>query len=108
MLKSPQKKYLRLLAYLSGFFLTVHMAFPSYFNSQFLGQYLNDRSIGFVYIVASLITILFITYTPKIIRQLGLKQTIVWLAIADAAAIFPLAFIKSPTWAIAFLSSITL
>jgi len=102
MLKSPQKKYLRLLAYLSGFFLTVHMAFPSYFNSQFLGQYLNDRSIGFVYVVASIITILFITYTPKIIRQLGIKQTIVWLAITDAATIFPLAFIKNPAWAIVF------
>jgi len=102
MLKSPQKKYLRLLAYLSGFFLTVHMAFPSYFNSQFLGQYLNDRSVGFVYIIASLITIIGIIYTPKMIRQLGIRRTMVWLSIADAAAIFPLAFIKSPAWAIAF------
>lgn len=102
MIKEPTKKYLRLLAYLSGFFLTVHMAFPSYFNSQFLGQYLSDSQVGFIYIIASLITIVLITYTPKMIRQLGLRRTIFWLTLANAAAIFPLAFIKTPGWALFF------
>ncbi|MCX6713025.1 MAG: MFS transporter [Candidatus Vogelbacteria bacterium] len=105
MLKGSAKKYLRLLTYLSGFFLTVHMAFPSYFASQFLGQYLSNRQVGFVYIVASLITILFIIYTPRIIRRIGLVKTVVLLTIADLVAILPLPFIKDPSWAISFFTA---
>jgi len=90
MIKEPSKKYLRLLTYISGFFLSVHMAFPSYFSAQFLGQYLSTARIGAVYIISSIITILLIAYIPKIIRRFGLLKTITYLTIIDVLAVFPL------------------
>lgn len=90
------KKYLRLLTYLSSFFLTVHIAFPSYFNAQFLGQFLKDDQIGIIYAVSSAITILLITYTPRLIRKIGLLKTISLITILDLLAVIPIAFIKNP------------
>lgn len=94
--KETNKKYLRLLTYLSSFFLTVHIAFPSYFNAQFLGQFLKDDQLGLIYATSSILTILFITYTPKLIYKIGLLKTISLITILDLFAILPIAFIKDP------------
>jgi len=96
MTKEPTKKYLRLLAYLSGFFLTIHMAFPSYFNAQFLGQFLPDNKIGITYAISSLLTIALITYIPRVIRKIGLLKTIYATSIVTLCATLPMAFIKNP------------
>jgi MFS family permease len=95
MLKEPTKKYLRLLTYLSTFFLTVHIAFPSYFNAQFLGQYLKDDQIGIIYAISSLLTILFITNVPKLIRKIGILKTISLITFLDLLAIIPIAFVEN-------------
>lgn len=96
MKKEPSKQYLRLLTYLSSFFLTVHIAFPSYFNAQFLGQFLPTDQIGFIYSLASLFTIILIVYTPRLIRKIGLFKTITLITFIDLLAIIPIAFTKNP------------
>lgn len=97
--KGIEKKYLRLLTYLSGFFLTIHMAFPSYFNAQFLGQFIKTDQIGIIYAISAILTILLIINVPKLIRKIGLSKTISLITILDLLAVIPVAFIKNP-WVI--------
>jgi len=102
MLKEPTKKYLRLLTYLSGFFLSIHIAFPSYFNSKFLSQFLKNDQIGIIYITAAIITIFSIIYIPKLIHKIGLLKTISLITFIDLLAIAPIAFLKNPAIILVF------
>lgn len=100
MRQNSDKKYLRLMAYLAGFFLTVHVAFPSYFNAQFLEQFVGEKWVGMIFALSSLLTIIMIVSLPKITRRFGLSRTILGFSLLDILLVLSLVFSSSAFWAV--------
>ncbi len=84
------KKYLRLLTYISGFFLTVSASFPSYFNAEFLGRFVGASRVGLIFAGASLLTIVGISLVPELIRKLGLLKTLTILTGVNVLLVIPI------------------
>jgi MFS family permease len=64
---------------LVSFFLSLHVALPSYFNSSFLTQFTSEENLSFIYIVQSMITILGLLSMHKILRKFGNYRTALFL-----------------------------
>jgi len=100
-------KKLRLVAYLAGFFLTLHLALPVYIGSSFLSQYMGAGSVGAIYIIASGLGILTLATLPQIVRRNGIKFSNLWLIVAEALAFLILIYFNSPLAVIAAFIAIS-
>ncbi len=60
---------------LVGFFLSLHLALPSYFNSSFFSQFTDEENLGFIYIIQSILTIVGLLFIHKILRKFGNYRT---------------------------------
>ncbi len=60
---------------LVSFFLSLHVALPSYFNSSFLTQFTDQENLSFIYIVQSILTIIGLLSMHKILRKFGNYKT---------------------------------
>ena len=64
-----------------GFIYTLHLVIPMYSNSNFLSVYANEETIGYIYMLASALSILGFLVVPSIIRRYGNYSTALALII---------------------------
>lgn len=59
------------LTYLLGFLFYLHSYLPAYINSSFLEQYINERAVGILFIISSIIAIFGFIYAEKLLVKYG-------------------------------------
>src|SRR3990167_7310658 len=59
------------LIYLGGFLLAAHYALVVYVNSSLLKQFINDKTLSFLYILGSLFSIITLFFAPFFLRRFG-------------------------------------
>lgn len=113
--KSNEKLSARHLIYFIAFLFTLHLTPAVYVTSSFIGQYLPESKIGYVYSIASLLTIIiFVAIRPILVKYgnyksfiFTLSTSIVMLAIMvipniDSKIILTALVINSITHALSF------
>ncbi len=60
--------------FITGFFFSVHFALVSYINSTALTSVVDKKYIGFFFTLGSLLSVLVLESTPRLIRLYGLKK----------------------------------
>lgn len=58
-----------------SFFLSLHIALPTYFNSSFLTSFTNEENLSLIFIIESLITIIGLLFMHSILRKIGNYKT---------------------------------
>ncbi len=69
------------IIYLAGFLFSISIALTSYVNSSFLKIYLSESSVGILYAIASIITILIMLEMPRILNRIGNRNAIILFSI---------------------------
>ena len=63
--EKKSKKLPLLVVYFLGFILSVATALPAYLQSNFLGQFVSIKMVSLFFIVANIVAILSITFSPN-------------------------------------------
>jgi len=82
----------RIIIYLAGFLFSIPIALTSYINSSFLGTYINEYYIGFLYIISSTITIWALLKIPKLLNKIGNRKSSLYFSLATFLSLILLAF----------------
>ncbi|MFA6476485.1 MAG: MFS transporter [Candidatus Paceibacterota bacterium] len=88
-------KKLRLYTYIAAIFMAAESSLPAYVNSSFLAKYIPETKIGFLYAFTSIVTIILMIFTPRLIAHFGNKKILLWLSIFSLLSIIPIAL---PIW----------
>ena len=59
--------------FLVGFLLTIALALTSYIDSSFVGTYVSVKSVGVLFSLGSIATIIFLAYLPSILKIIGIR-----------------------------------
>jgi len=79
---------MRSTIYLATFFFTLHYAFLLYINSSFLGRIFSEQMINTLYTLGSILAIVGLSHTSRIVNQHGLYRiTLGMLGVAALASI---------------------
>ncbi|MBU1557674.1 MFS transporter [Patescibacteria group bacterium] len=85
-----------LTIYLMGFLFAFSLAIPTYINSTFLSNLVSEKNVGFVYTLASILSMIMLVWMPVALRKLGnFKITLLFL-ITKMIALTTIAFSSSP------------
>ncbi|MDZ7726428.1 MAG: MFS transporter [Candidatus Campbellbacteria bacterium] len=76
--------------YVFAFFLSFHAFLPSYANSTFLETFLTPQTVGVVFAVASILTLLVLFNLPTLLSRLGIFNTVLGLIILEAVTLIVL------------------
>ena len=87
--------------YLLVCFYTLHVAVPAYINSSFLELLTNQKTVGLVFAGASLVSIVALAWSPRILKSMGDFSTTLIFLTAEVAIFFGLATLKDPVLLIA-------
>jgi len=82
--------------YLVAFLTAVHYAFVIYINSSYLGTFVSNRNLGFLYVLAAIATIFAIPKLSRILKMVGQFVTVTTILFLDFLAISTLAITSSP------------
>ena len=85
------RKLKRLSIYLAGFFLAFHYVLVIYVNSSFLKQFLSIGTIGFLYIIGALLSIILFIKSPVILNKIGNFKTSIIFILLELIATFGIA-----------------
>lgn len=95
--------------YAASLLLILHTFIVAYINSSFLGQFIDDASIGTIYTIGSALTILIYLFVSRVLRRLGNYQMIMGLLFFDFVATLGMAMSETLRVAIPlFLMHITI
>ena len=83
-----------------GFLLSLHVALTTYINSSFLSSFINEKSVGVIYIIGSIVSILALLIIPKIFREMGGYKFLLSVTLLNALSLLSLTFIKNEWGAI--------
>lgn len=83
-----------ILIYLCGFLLAAHYASVAYVNSSLLSQFVRDKTLGLLYIVGSLLSVLSLLFAPSFLRKLGNVKTLLLFAVLEMVAVFGMGSFK--------------
>jgi MFS family permease len=86
------KKHNRKIIYFAGFVGSIPLALTSYINSSFLETYFDQYSVGIIYIIASLLTIVAMVQMPRVLTYIGNRMAAILFCILNFAAFLMLAF----------------
>ena len=78
-----------------GFLLSLHLAFTTYINSSFLASFSSEKSVGIIYILGSVASILALLSTAKIFRKLGGYKFLLYTTLFVALSLLSFTFVKS-------------
>ena len=81
-----------------SFFLSLHIALPAYFNSSFLGTFVNERNLSLIYIIQSVITIIGLLSMHTILRRFGNYRTALTLIGIQLAVFYTIINVHSITF----------
>jgi MFS family permease len=85
----------REIIYLAGFLFSLPIALSSYINSSFLSSFVGEKSVGIIYALGSICSILALLIAPKIFRKMGGYKFLLLITLFDALAFFLLTFVKN-------------
>lgn len=80
--------------YILSFLFTLHISISAYVNSTFLTNFISEKYLGLLYTVASLVTIVLLSQSAKILQYFGNRRLILLFLIINMTA---LAFLISST-----------
>lgn len=80
-----------------GFIFTLHLAIPVYSNSSFLNLFMDEQSVGYIYMLSSAVSILGFLFAPGLIRKFGNYAVSVFLICAQIALFYGLVSATSST-----------
>jgi MFS family permease len=100
----------RIIIYLLGFLFSIPLALTSYINSSFLEEYISENYIGFIYIIASLITVWSLSKAPEFLSKVGNRKASMFFSIFSFFALLLMAvgkqdFLVIPAFIIYFIFS---
>ncbi|MEK7063032.1 MAG: MFS transporter [Patescibacteria group bacterium] len=73
--------------YLSGFLLAVHYASVAYVNSSLLTQFVQNKTLGILYIVGSILSLISLVLAPSFLRKIGNKKTLLIFILLEIFAV---------------------
>ncbi|MES2215838.1 MAG: MFS transporter [Patescibacteria group bacterium] len=85
-----------------GFIYTIHVAVPIYSNSSFLSLFVNEQTVGLIYMLGAAVSILGFLIVPVLIRHVGNYTTAILLICIQIALMFGLV-VSDTASTIAFL-----
>ncbi len=80
-----------------GFIYTLHLVIPMYSNSSFLSLFADERTVGFIYMIGSALSILGFLFTPHMIRRVGNYTASLWLVCIQILLLWVLITASDPT-----------
>jgi MFS family permease len=86
-LSAEAKHRLRVNTYVGGFFLNIAIAIASYGNSSFIEQFVGERSVGLIYIIISVASIIISFNTDALIKRLGNRTALLILTLINILAL---------------------
>ncbi len=93
---------LRTLTYFSILFMTISVSFPSYINSSLLKNFVGEKGIGLIYGISSLLTILLIFYTIKLLNYFGNLKLITLSALISIFSLIGLILTRDTPFVLLF------
>lgn len=81
--------------YLSAFFLSLHIAITIYVNSSFLSVHFDERTIGMIYTLGALGTVVTLSLIPKILRRFGNYAATIFFALLEIMLFLGLSFFSN-------------
>src|SRR6185369_7930566 len=98
----------RKMIYLAGFVFSLPIALMAYINSSYISTFIDEKSVGIIYALASIVSIFALLLVPKIFRKIGGSKFLFWIIALDSLSIFLFAFSKNAlSAAILFISAFT-
>ncbi|ETB63914.1 TPA: MFS transporter [Candidatus Nomurabacteria bacterium] len=98
--------------YLVSFIFTLHIALSAYVNSTFLVSIMSEKYVGILYTVASLVTLILLTNSSKILKNFGNKKITLIFLFINILSLIGLIVSKNPiitgTSFVLFMSTNTL
>ncbi len=79
-----------------GFLFAFSLAIPTYINSTFLSDLVSEKTVGFFYTAASILSIMMLVWMPMILRKLGNFKTTLILLTTKVIALLIIAFSPYP------------
>ncbi len=92
-------KHDRKIIYLAGFLFSIPVALVSYINSSFISSFIGERTVGIVYILGSIGSVLSLLFAPDILKKVGAYKFLLSVILLDSFSFFILASTKS-VWTI--------
>lgn len=80
-----------------GFIYTLHLVFPMYSASSFLGLYTSEKMIGLIYMLGAAVTILGFLFTPALIRKVGNYSVSLWFILIQICLTYGLSVTTNAT-----------
>ena len=81
--------------FLLGFLFALHIALIAYVNSSFLSLFLAEKNVGLLFTIGSIVSIIMLLVTPKILRKIGSYKFLLWSVGINGLFLFLLSTIKS-------------
>lgn len=79
--------------YVATFLVAFHIFMVVYINSSFLNQFISEKTVGILYIIGSLATIVILIIIPTILRLFGNYITLVIFTVFEILILFSMAFV---------------
>ena len=79
-----------------AFFVALHLSIPSYFNSSFLSDITDAKTVGLIYLIVSLTTIVGLLSMNNILHRFGNLNTSLALILIQIFIFYGLITSKSP------------
>ncbi len=92
--------------YLVGTIFSLSIALMSYVNSSFISSFVDEKRVGMIYALGSIVSILALLIAPKIFRKIGGYKFLLWTIGLNALSIFLFAFSNSALSAIPLFVSV--
>jgi MFS family permease len=99
-----RKGVIYLLAFLAAF----HITPATYVNSTFLGQFISDEKVGFIFTVSSILVLVFYSLIKNILKRFGNYRVFIatiWIDILSLAAMSSSLFINETKFAGLFIGA---
>jgi len=72
----------------------------AYINSSFISSFVDEKSVGIIYALASIVSVFALLIIPKIFRKIGGSKFLLWVIALDSLSILLFAFSKSASYAV--------
>jgi MFS family permease len=80
-----------------GFFTALHASLPNYFNSGFLSTFVSEKTISLIYLLISLVTIIFLLSINTILRRIGNLRTSIVLILLQIGIFYGIITSENPS-----------
>ena len=85
-----------LIIYLASFLYALHYALPLYVASTFMGEYVREETVGMIYALGSLVTIILFFNMSRILAAFGNYRITLLSIVLEVVSLLGLAIIQSP------------